>query len=129
MKKSDFFRRREFCQAGRIEGCPRSSPLLPPRAPPPLSPPTERAPLQQQGLPSVGDMEPDWGHGSGNHISDEGPDWAGHPYMDGADFNSAHRADDGADWGSHPMMSDPDWHSGASSARRGYMFRRLSLRR
>jgi hypothetical protein len=49
--------------------------------------------MQQQGLPSVGDMEPDWGHGSGsgNHVSDEGPDWAGHPYMDGADFNSARR--------------------------------------
>jgi hypothetical protein len=84
--------------------------------------------MQQQGLPSVGDMDPDWGHGSGSgtHVSDEGPDWAGHPYMDGADFNSAHRADDdGADWGSHPMMSDPDW----TARRKGYMFRRLSLRR
>jgi hypothetical protein len=73
-------------------------------------------------------MEPDWGHGSGsgNHVSDEGPDWAGHPYMDGADWNSGHWADDGADWGSHPQMSDPDW---ASRARRGYKFHRLSIKR
>jgi hypothetical protein len=45
--------------------------------------------------------------------------------MNGGDFNSAHRADDGADWGSHPQMSDPDW---SSARRKGFLFRRLSLR-
>ncbi len=108
---------------------PPSSPSMPPMGMPPSSapiPPTP-APMQQQGLPSVGDLEPDWGtgSGSGNHVSDEGPDWAGHPYMDGADFNS-HRADEGPDWAGHPYMDGADFNS---ARRKGFMFQRLSLRR
>jgi hypothetical protein len=79
-----------------------------PSSAPPMSPlssapmPSTPAPMQQQGLPSVGDLEPDWGHGSGESHLSEGPDW-----------------------GSHPMMTDPDW----TARRKGFMFRRLSLQR
>ncbi|MGB8898119.1 MAG: hypothetical protein WCC90_02175 [Methylocella sp.] len=64
--------------------------------------PPSPAPMQQQGLPSVGDLEPDWGHGSGSgsHISDEGPDWGGHGLID-----------------------DPHW----TARRKGMMFSRLRL--
>jgi hypothetical protein len=108
-------------------GAMPSGPPMMPQSPPPMPP--SPAPMQQQGLPSVGDFEPDWGSGtgSGNHVSDEGPNWGSHPYMDGGDFNSAHQADDGgADWGNHPMLSDPDW---SSAHRKGFIFHRLSLRR
>lgn len=81
---------------------PSSAPMMPSAAPPLPSP----AP-QQQGLPSVGDMEPDWGGhgtGSGSHISDEGPNWQG----------------------SNPDMFDTDpLHS--LSRRKGIMFSRVRL--
>ena len=105
---------------------PQSAPPMP-GAPPPM-PPTP-APMQQQGLPSVGDIEPDWGSGSGTHLSDDGADWGSHPMMSDPDWNSGQRADGGPDWNAGgPDMFDTDpLHS--LSRRKGFIFRRLSLRR
>jgi hypothetical protein len=87
--------------------------------------------MQQPAASNIADMDPDWGHGtgSGDHISDEGGGWGGHPCLQDSDFTGQRRAESEPNWeGGNPTVFDTDpLHS--LSRRKGMMFWRLSLRR